>query len=185
MSIAQFAFLIFKDQFLLQVLTPDCRNNIGSIVHAWDSMSAGYKLTVTFPTIEVTTEMKAVILGAAFLLVGNTKINSIRQSVKKSSLNCKQHNELPKNIPYFLVFNTMPCLLIIYQYSKSLQTQIQAKVCTGQMYSKNVDEMFNQFGIVDKTKFLTEVKNVVKDHLKLQAIPQISILTYSMEQSPS
>jgi hypothetical protein len=41
-------------------------------------MSAGYKLTVTFPTIEVTTEMKAVILGAAFLLVGNTKINSIR-----------------------------------------------------------------------------------------------------------
>jgi len=67
-----------KDQFLLQVLSPDCANNLGSIVHAWDSMSSDYKLTVTFPTIEVTTEMKAVILGAAFLLVSNTKMNSVR-----------------------------------------------------------------------------------------------------------
>jgi hypothetical protein len=77
-AIAEFAILISRDQFLLQVLSPDCTNNIGSIVHSWDSMSSGYKLTVTFPTTEVTTEMKAVILGAAFLLVGNTKFNSIR-----------------------------------------------------------------------------------------------------------
>jgi hypothetical protein len=51
---------------------------VGSIVHGWDSMSSGYNLSVTFPTIEVTTEMKGVILGAAFLLVGNPKINSRR-----------------------------------------------------------------------------------------------------------
>jgi len=38
-------------------------------------MSSGYILTVTFPTIDVTTEMKAVILGAAFLLVGNKQSN--------------------------------------------------------------------------------------------------------------
>jgi hypothetical protein len=74
---------------------------MGSIVNAWDSMSSDYKLTVTFPTIEVTTEMKAVILGAAFLLVSNTKMNSVRQSVKKSNLNYKQHNELSKNINFF------------------------------------------------------------------------------------
>jgi len=67
-----------KNQFLLQVLSPDCTNNLGSIVHAWDGMSSDYKLTVTFPPIEVTTEMKAVILGAAFLLVSNTNINSVR-----------------------------------------------------------------------------------------------------------
>ncbi|GFG40159.1 hypothetical protein Cfor_02282 [Coptotermes formosanus] len=65
-------------QATFDVLSPDCTNNVGSIVHVWDSMSAGYKLTVTFPTIEVTTEMKAVILGAAFLLVCNPKINSRR-----------------------------------------------------------------------------------------------------------
>jgi len=64
-------------------------------------MTSDYKLTVTFPTIEVTTEMKAVILGAAFLLVSNTNINSVRRSVKKSSLNYKQHNELPKKLHFF------------------------------------------------------------------------------------
>lgn len=96
MNVAQFAVLIFKNEFSLQVLSPDCTNNVGSIVHGWDSMSSGYNLSVTFPTIEVTTEMKGVILGAAFLLVGNPKINSRRQSVKKSNLNYKQHNKLPK-----------------------------------------------------------------------------------------
>lgn len=102
MNIAQFAVLILKDHFLLQILSPDCTNKVGSIVHAWDSMYSDYRLTVTFPTIEVTTEMKAVILGAAFLLVSNTNINSVRQSVKRSSLNYKQHNELPNNIYIFL-----------------------------------------------------------------------------------
>jgi hypothetical protein len=57
-----------------QILSPDCTNNLGSIVHGWDSMSSGYKLTVTFPATEVNTEMKAVILGAAFLLVCNSKL---------------------------------------------------------------------------------------------------------------
>lgn len=109
MNIAQFAVLILKDQFLLQILSPDCTNNVGTIVHAWDSMSSDYKLTVTFPTIEVTTEMKAVILGAAFLLVSNTNINSVRQPVNKSSLNYKQHNELPKQLLFFYVrFYAMP-----------------------------------------------------------------------------
>lgn len=55
-------------QAKFDVLSPDCTNNVGSIVHGWDSMSSGYNLSVTFPTIEVTTEMKGVILGAAFLL---------------------------------------------------------------------------------------------------------------------
>lgn len=55
-------------QAKFDILTPGCTDIVGSIVHAWDSMSSGYKLTVTFPTMEVTTEMKAVILGAAFLL---------------------------------------------------------------------------------------------------------------------
>lgn len=55
-------------QAKFDILSPDCTSNVGSIVHAWDGMSSDYKLTVTFPTIEVTTEMKAVILGAAFLL---------------------------------------------------------------------------------------------------------------------
>lgn len=116
MIVVQFAVLIFRDIFSLQVLSPDCTNNVGCIVHAWDSMFAGYKLTVTFPTTEVTTEMKAVILGAAFLLVGNTKINSLRQSVKKSILNYKQHYELPKNITFLIIqfcvipFNCVPIL---------------------------------------------------------------------------
>jgi hypothetical protein len=133
-----------KDHFLLQVLSPDCTNNVGSIVHAWDSMSSDYKLTVTFPTIEVTTEMKAVILGAAFLLVSNTKKNSVRLSVKKSSLNYKQHNEPPKTLLFFsdVQFYAMP--FIMSQYSNSLQTWIQAKVCNGKgMYRKHVDEMFH------------------------------------------
>lgn len=55
-------------QAKFDVLSPDCTNNLGSIVHGWDSMSSGYNLTVAFPTTEVNTEMKAVILGAAFLL---------------------------------------------------------------------------------------------------------------------
>jgi hypothetical protein len=65
----------FSNIISLQVLSPDCTNNVGNIIHGWDSMSSGYNLTVTFPTIEVTTEMKAVILGAAFLLVGNKQSN--------------------------------------------------------------------------------------------------------------
>ncbi|KDR21466.1 Phospholipid scramblase 2 [Zootermopsis nevadensis] len=55
-------------QAKFDILSPDCTNNVGSIVHAWDSLFSGYNLAVTFPTIEVTSEMKAVILGAAFLL---------------------------------------------------------------------------------------------------------------------
>ncbi|XP_069673842.1 phospholipid scramblase 2-like [Periplaneta americana] len=55
-------------QAKFDVVSPDCTTSMGSIVHAWDNMSSDYNLTVTFPTVEVTTEMKGVILGAAFLL---------------------------------------------------------------------------------------------------------------------
>ena len=52
----------------LQLLNPECTANLGSIVHTWDNMTSDYNLMVMFPS-EVTSEMKAVILGAAFLLV--------------------------------------------------------------------------------------------------------------------
>ncbi|PSN38929.1 hypothetical protein C0J52_11870 [Blattella germanica] len=55
-------------QARFNILNPECTSQLGSIVHSWDNMSSDYNLVVTFPTSEVTTEMKAVILGAAFLL---------------------------------------------------------------------------------------------------------------------
>ncbi|KAJ9593742.1 hypothetical protein L9F63_014715, partial [Diploptera punctata] len=50
---------------------PECTMNLGNITHTWDNSSSDYNLVITFPTsgeINVTNEMKAVILGAAFLL---------------------------------------------------------------------------------------------------------------------
>jgi hypothetical protein len=98
-----------------QVLSPDCTNNLGSIVHGWDSMSSGYNLTVKFPDTEVNSDMKAVILGAAFLLVCNKQINYSLQFVNKFCLenyqciiNIQKHYSLV-NIPF------IPRILIMYQ----------------------------------------------------------------------
>ncbi|KAJ9593743.1 hypothetical protein L9F63_014716 [Diploptera punctata] len=56
-------------QARFDLLNPECTTRVGSIVHTWDNLSSDYSLLITFPTSqEVTIEMKAVILGAAFLL---------------------------------------------------------------------------------------------------------------------
>lgn len=52
-----------------QVLSSDRQSIVGSIKHQWDHILVGYTLVVNFPERNLNVKHKALLIGAAFLLV--------------------------------------------------------------------------------------------------------------------
>lgn len=59
----------------LQIFSTDFSTQLGSIHYQWDADLVAYNLALTFPNRNTPSKEKALLLGAAFLLVSNYAIN--------------------------------------------------------------------------------------------------------------